>query len=131
TSEMEEAICAMFRLDRNAHFCIAYPHQLLTPSGFIVDEWFMRAWTLQKLLAPHTNDERNNEHDVELDDRISLITKIPSDDLQSFTPISSRMHEKMVQASTRGRGVMRMLLSSSVFDLRIIIIDYSEGKWVF
>ncbi|KAG1795472.1 uncharacterized protein HD556DRAFT_388679 [Suillus plorans] len=54
SSEMEEAICAMFRWYRNAHFSIAYLHQLPTPSDFIMDEWFMRARTLQKFLAPHT-----------------------------------------------------------------------------
>ncbi|KAG1863079.1 hypothetical protein F4604DRAFT_1525542, partial [Suillus subluteus] len=95
---------------------------------------FKRGWTPQDFLAPHTmksyqrkaeaiSNWRDDEDDVELADHmISLITKIPSNDLQRFTPRSTRMHEKMARVEDNAHVLI------GLFDLSMIV-PYSKGKW--
>jgi hypothetical protein len=143
SSELEEAIRAMFKWYRNAHICIAYLHQSSTLFDFSDDEWFKRGWTLQELLAPRTmkfyqkdwglvTNSRNDKDNLTLVNRISEVTKIPSEDLQKFTPGFTRVHEKMAWAS--GRKTTRVEDTAysliGLFDLSMSVA-YGEGKWAF
>ncbi|KAI6038914.1 heterokaryon incompatibility protein-domain-containing protein, partial [Pisolithus marmoratus] len=61
SSELSEAINAMYRWYQNAQVCYAYPQRLSMGQVFPTEtlakssgwpEWFMRGWTLQELIAP-------------------------------------------------------------------------------
>ena len=52
STELGEAINAMYRWYRRSEFCYAYLHDVSDPSKFIESDWFSRGWTLQELIAP-------------------------------------------------------------------------------
>ncbi|PPQ64874.1 hypothetical protein CVT26_002592 [Gymnopilus dilepis] len=52
STELEEAIKAMFKWYANAKVCIVYLADVTDPERLEHSEWFRRGWTLQELLAP-------------------------------------------------------------------------------
>ncbi|KAG1851879.1 hypothetical protein DFJ58DRAFT_746221 [Suillus subalutaceus] len=112
-----------------------------------VDAWFERGWTLQELIAPlqikfygknwtpliqgSTND-RNNRNSKVIMKKISTLTDIHMDDLESFTPGIDRVPEKMLWASrrrtTRIEDVAYSLIG--IFDISLMIA-YGEGNRAF
>jgi hypothetical protein len=145
----------MFRWYRNSHVCIAFLSETADLAALrlqekggsgnnAVDAWFERGWTLQELLAPlqikfygknwraliqgSTND-RNSKVIME---KISALTDIHTDDLESFTPGIDRVPEKMLWASrrrtTRIEDVAYSLIG--IFDISLMIA-YGEGNRAF
>ncbi|KAG2145543.1 hypothetical protein BD769DRAFT_845891 [Suillus cothurnatus] len=158
SSELDESIRSMFRWYRNSHVCIAFLSETADLAAFrlqekggvgnkTVDVWFERGWTLQELLAPlqikfyganwepliqgSTND-RNNEDSKVIIEKISMLTDIRMDDLESFTPGIDRVPEKMLWASrrrtTRIEDVAYSLIG--IFDISLMIA-YGEGNRAF
>ncbi|KAN0084592.1 hypothetical protein V8E55_008096 [Tylopilus felleus] len=52
STELTEAINAMYRWYQKSDVCYAYLHDVSDPSRFTESEWFTRGWTLQELIAP-------------------------------------------------------------------------------
>lgn len=158
SSELDESIRSMFRWYRNSHVCIvllsetadlaALQLQERGKSGKkAVDAWFERGWTLQELLAPSqikfyganwkpliqgsTNDRDNRDSKVMME-KISTLTDIRMDDLESFTPGIDRVPEKMLWASrrrtTRIEDIAYCLIG--IFDISLMIA-YGEGNRAF
>jgi hypothetical protein len=154
SAELDESIRSMFRWYRNSHMCIA----LLSETAGLdalqsqayekaakVDPWFLRGWTLQELLAPtqikfygknwqpfvslRTSNDRFNQHIMH---PISKITHIPLKDLESFSPGTNRVPEKMLWASrrrtTRIEDIAYCLIG--IFDVSLMIA-YGEGNRAF
>ncbi|KAG1875820.1 hypothetical protein F4604DRAFT_1581727, partial [Suillus subluteus] len=158
SSELEESIRSMFRWYRNSHVCIAFLSETADLAALqlqetgksgekAVDAWFERGWTLQELIAPlqikfyganwkpliqgSTND-RNNRDSKVIMEKISTLTDIHMDDLESFTPGIDRVPEKMLWASRRRttRIEDRAYSLVGIFDISIMIV-YGEGKRAF
>jgi hypothetical protein len=148
----------MFRWYRNSHVCIAFLSETADLAAFqlqekggvgnkTVDVWFERGWTLQELLAPlqikfyganwepliqRSTNDRNNEDSKVIIEKISTLTNIRMDDLESFTPGIDRVPEKMLWASrrrtTRIEDVAYSLIG--IFDISLMIA-YGEGNRAF
>jgi hypothetical protein len=155
SAELDESIRSMFHWYRNAHICIALLsetadlralHMSQTgQSGAEIDAWFLRGWTLQELLAPSqikfyganweplsSLNPSNDRFSRDIMHPISRITRIPPNDLESFSPGTNRVPEKMLWASqrrtTRIEDIAYCLIG--IFDISLIIA-YGEGKRAF
>ncbi|KAG1875831.1 hypothetical protein F4604DRAFT_713710 [Suillus subluteus] len=156
--EVDESIRSMFRWYRNSHVCIAFLSETANLAAFrlqekgkggeeAVDAWFERGWTLQELLAPSqikfyganwtpliqgpTND-RNNRDSKVIMEKISTLTDIRMDDLESFTPGIDRVPEKMLWISRRRTTRIEDMAYSliGIFDISLMIA-YGEGNRAF
>ncbi|KAG0700561.1 heterokaryon incompatibility protein-domain-containing protein [Suillus ampliporus] len=143
SSELDEAIRSMYRWYRNAYICIVYLAQtqsLETPGS---DEWFLRVWTLQELLAPlrmkfysdgwaPLTQNENDKDDAALVFTLSRVTKIPPNDLCNFRPGPNRAWEKMTWATGRKTTRIEDIAYSliGVFDISMTIA-YGEGDRAF
>jgi hypothetical protein len=156
--EVDESIRSMFRWYRNSHVCIALLSETADLAALrlqekgkssekAVDAWFERGWTLQELLAPlqikfyganwkpliqgSTNDRNNGDSKVIME-KISTLTDIRMDDLESFTPGIDRVPEKMAWVSgrrtTRIEDIAYCLIG--IFDIGFMIA-YGEGNRAF
>jgi len=154
-SVVDESIRSMFRWYRNSHMCIVFlsdtanltalQESSQTRKGRVVDNWFLRGWTLQELLAPSqvkfygenwkpliplsTSNDKLDERFMKL---IHTITHIPLEDLRSFSPGTNRVPEKMLWASkrrtTRIEDIAYCLIG--IFDVSLITA-YGEGNRAF
>jgi len=152
-SVVDESIRSMFRWYRNSHMCIAFLSETAnlaalqesSQKGKGVDNWFLRGWTLQELLAPSqvkfygenwkplipltTSNDKLDESFMKL---IHIITHIPLEDLRSFSPGTNRVPEKMLWASkrrtTRIEDIAYCLIG--IFDVSLITA-YGEGNRAF
>ncbi|KAG2115485.1 hypothetical protein DEU56DRAFT_840989 [Suillus clintonianus] len=111
-----------------------------------VDIWFTRGWTLQELLAPSRIKFygadwkpliplRYSESDrvsMTIMRKISTITHIPLEDLESFIPGTNRVPEKMLWASKRRTTRIEDTAYSliGIFDVSLMIA-YGEGNRAF
>lgn len=143
SSELNEAIRSMYRSYHNPYICLVHLGNSMTVADFGVEEWFTRGWTIQELLAPHkpkfhikewdpvsrSSDDKQNHF---LLDGISSVTHIPIADLETFSPGTSRVREKMAWASrrktTRREDVAYALMG--IFDVSMTIA-YGEGERAF
>ncbi|KAG8221060.1 hypothetical protein J3R82DRAFT_2573 [Butyriboletus roseoflavus] len=143
SAELDEAIRSMFRWYRQAHICIVHLAGTLNISELKDDEWFMRGWTLQELLAPKMikfygknweklSDIPNDKEDLSLMNLVSRITNIPLADLTSFKPGTRNIRQRMYWASkrqtTRVEDISYCLVG--IFDVNLSIA-YGEGDWAF
>ncbi|KIJ13645.1 hypothetical protein PAXINDRAFT_135901, partial [Paxillus involutus ATCC 200175] len=117
STELEEAIRAMYWWYRDASVCIVHLARSSSIKDFSNEPWFTRGWTLQELLAPrrirfygrdwkpicleskdrYVNDKQNDSILV----AISNLTEIPQNDLRKFSPSCNRVSEKMRWAAKR------------------------------
>ena len=90
TTELSEAIHAMFKWYAHAHVCIVHLGASLSVADFEREPWFKRGWTLQELLAPRRikfYDKEwhpftvlaNDKDDTELMSTLSTVTGVPRD----------------------------------------------------
>ncbi|KAG2361382.1 hypothetical protein BDR07DRAFT_1409880 [Suillus spraguei] len=150
SSELDESIRSMFRWYRNSHVCIAFLSETadlvalkLQEKEKTVDVWFERGWTLQELLAPSQikfygsnweplTDFMNDRRNKDIMEKISTLTDIHMDDLESFTPGIDRVPEKMLWASKRRTTRIEDMAYSviGIFDISLMI-TYGEGNRAF
>ncbi|OJA15680.1 hypothetical protein AZE42_08810 [Rhizopogon vesiculosus] len=156
SAELDESIRSMFRWYRNSHTCIAFLSETADlealrrsqtgEGGVNIDQWFLRGWTLQELLAPSQikfygakwqplislDISKNDRFDKTIMPIISGITHIPIGDLESFNPGTNRVPEKMLWASkrrtTRIEDIAYCLIG--IFDVSLMI-SYGEGNRAF
>ncbi|KAG0706238.1 heterokaryon incompatibility protein-domain-containing protein [Suillus ampliporus] len=143
SAELDEAIRSMFRWYRNSNVCIAYLAQSTSVEDCGDDDWYMRGWTLQELLAPRRikffgkgwqpfGEGSNDKADDHIMRKVSSITNIPDVDLRSFVPGTNRVPEKMVWASkretTRIEDMAYCLIG--IFDVSLMVA-YGEGPQAF
>ncbi|KAG2035498.1 hypothetical protein BDR03DRAFT_962414 [Suillus americanus] len=158
SSELDESIRSMFRWYRNSHVCTAFLSETADLAALqlqekgksgekAVDTWFERGWTLQELIAPlhikfyganwkpliqgSTND-RNNRDSKVIMEKISTLTDVHMDDLESFTPGIDRVPEKMLWASRRRTSRTEDMAYSliGIFDISLMVV-YGEGNRAF
>jgi len=148
SAELSEAINSMWIWYRECVFCIAY---LADVNDTVLDghltshdehtlaasEWFLRAWTLQELLAP--SDVRFFNLNwaligtkVQLADEISNIANIHREAVTKFSikewSIAQRMSWASSRKATRTEDVAYSLLG--VFDVNMPLL-YGEGRKAF
>ncbi|KAG1894415.1 uncharacterized protein F5891DRAFT_1166151 [Suillus fuscotomentosus] len=155
SSELDESIRSMFRWYRNSHVCIALLSETADLAALqlqekgqsgekAVDAWFERGWTLQELLAPSQikfygenwqpliQGSANDRGSKVIMEKISTLTDIHMNDLESFTPGIDRVPEKMLWASrrrtTRMEDIAYCLIG--IFDISLMI-TYGEGNRAF
>ncbi|KIJ18522.1 hypothetical protein PAXINDRAFT_36447, partial [Paxillus involutus ATCC 200175] len=143
SAELEEAIRSMFKWYRNSEVCIVHLANSAQPIHFQHDEWFMRGWTLQELLAPTRlkfygadwmplSDYRNDKENDEIMGAISSVTGINRRALRYFSPGLLDVREKMLWASnrctTRVEDVAYCLIG--IFNVSMPIA-YGEGRRSF
>ncbi|OJA14027.1 hypothetical protein AZE42_07404 [Rhizopogon vesiculosus] len=143
SSELDEAIRSMYRWYRDAYICIVHLAQSESLETLGIDEWFIRSWTLQELLAsprmkfygpgwtPLTQNE-NDKDDAAFVFALSRVTKIPPNDLCSFRPGPNRAWEKMTWAANRKTTRIEDIAYSliGIFDISMTI-SYGEGDRAF
>jgi hypothetical protein len=144
SSELDEAIRSMYKWYRDASICIVHLAQSesLEP-GTDIDEWFIRGWTLQELIAPTRmkfygpgwkplTSNANDKNDAEFIFALSGITKIPPNDLCNFRPGPNRAWEKMSWAAGRKTTRIEDIAYSltGIFDITMTIA-YGEGHRAF
>jgi hypothetical protein len=155
SSELDESIRSMFRWYRNSHVCIASLSETADLAALrlqekggsgnkAVDAWFERGWTLQELLAPLQikfygknwdpliQGSTNDRDSKVIMEKISALTDVHTDDLESFTPGIDRVPEKMLWASRRHTSRTEDLAYSliGIFDISLMIV-YGEGNRAF
>ncbi|KAG0700564.1 hypothetical protein DFH29DRAFT_614532 [Suillus ampliporus] len=146
SSELDEAIRSMYRWYRDAYICIVYLAQTQTLETLGSDEWFLRGWTLQELLAPlrmkfyygngdgwaPLTENENDKDDAALVFALSRVTKIPPNDLCNFRPGPNRAWEKMTWAAGRKTTRIEDIAYSliGIFDISMTIA-YGEGDRAF
>ncbi|KAG0707221.1 hypothetical protein DFH29DRAFT_987730, partial [Suillus ampliporus] len=156
SAELDESIRSMFRWYRNSYVCIAFLSQTADFAALkvqekgerggkaTIDAWFTRGWTLQELLAPLQikfygatwkpliKGSTNDRDEMEIMKKISNLTDIHMNDLQSFKPGTDRVPEKMLWASrrrtTRIEDTAYCLIG--IFDISLMIA-YGEGNRAF
>lgn len=117
--ELDEAICSMYRWYRDATVCIVHLADTVMLADVTRDEWFKRGWTLQELLAPQrikffnknwqplTAAHNDKDKDSPLLPALSDATTISEDDLESFSPGTDLLHQKMSWAPDARRHELR------------------------
>lgn len=143
SSELDEAIRSMYRWYRDAYICIVHLAQSESLETLGDDEWFVRGWTLQELLAPlrmkfygHSwttlTDNENDKDDAAVVSALSRVTKIPMNDLCNFRPGPNRAWEKMTWAASRKTTRIEDVAYSltGIFDISMTIA-YGEGDRAF
>jgi hypothetical protein len=151
SAEINESIRAMFRWYRQAEICLVYLGDTLNPGDVAKDQWFNRGWTLQELLAPkqirffnknwallgtrpggNADGSETNKFSADFRRELSTITKIPVDDLESFTPKTRRAREVLFWASNRTTTREEDEAYSLLGILNVSIpIAYGEGARAF
>lgn len=139
STELDESIRSMFRWYRNSYICIVHLAQSMIIEDILHDEWTMRGWTLQELLAPcfikffnkhwiSMVDDDKPWQEEQLMKVLGRATGIPQDDLRRFYPSPSKVDERMTWAArrktTRVEDVAYSLMG--VFDVSLQIA-YGEG----
>jgi len=130
----------MFRWYRNSTICIIYLGETLILEDLRRDEWFIRGWTLQELLAPQkikffnkewqplTDQEDDKEEDTPLMTVLEEVTGISETELQDFSPVPQHIDKRMTWAAqrrtTRAEDVAYSLMG--IFDVSLQIA-YGEG----
>ncbi|OAX38253.1 WD40 repeat-like protein [Rhizopogon vinicolor AM-OR11-026] len=140
SAELDESIRSMFRWYRNSTICIIYLGETLILEDLRRDEWFIRGWTLQELLAPQkikffnkewqplTDQEDDKEEDTPLMTVLEEVTGISETELQDFSPVPQHIDKRMTWAAqrrtTRAEDVAYSLMG--IFDVSLQIA-YGEG----
>jgi hypothetical protein len=140
SAELDESIRSMFRWYRNSSICIAYLGGTTVIEDLRLEEWFMRGWTLQELLAPRkikffnkdwqrlTEQDDDKEEDTPLMTALHEVTGIPETELIDFSPIPQYIDKRMTWAAqrktTRAEDVAYSLMG--IFDVSLQIA-YGEG----
>ncbi|KAG1750244.1 kinase-like domain-containing protein [Suillus lakei] len=144
SSELDEAIRSMYRWYREAYICIVHLAQSESLETLGNDEWFIRGWTLQELLAPlrmrfyygprwtPLTHNPNDKDDAKVVDALSHITNIPVNDLRNFCPGPNRAWEKMTWAASRKTTRIEDVAYSliGIFDISMAVA-YGEGDRAF
>ncbi|OJA09355.1 hypothetical protein AZE42_05976 [Rhizopogon vesiculosus] len=143
SSELDEAIRSMYRWYRDAYICIVHLAQSESLDTLGIDEWFIRGWTLQELLAPirmkfygpwwtPLTQNKNDKDDYDVIFALSRVTKIPPNDLCNFRPGPNRAWEKMTWAANRKTTRIEDIAYSltGIFDITMTIA-YGEGGRAF
>ncbi|KAG1843279.1 kinase-like domain-containing protein [Suillus subalutaceus] len=128
---------------RGAYICIVHLAQSESLETLGIDEWFLRGWTLQELLAPlrmkfygprwtPLTDNENDKDDAAVVSALSRVTKIPLNDLCNFSPGPNRAWEKMTWAASRKTTRIEDVAYSltGIFDISMTIA-YGEGDRAF
>jgi hypothetical protein len=143
SSELDEAIRSMYKWYRDAYICIVHLAQAQSLEMLGVDEWFVRGWTLQELLAsvrmkfygptwtPLTRNESDKD-DSKVVYALSRVTRIPPNDLCNFRAGPNRAWEKMTWAAGRKTTRIEDIAYSltGIFDITMTIA-YGEGDRAF
>ncbi|KAG2087197.1 WD40-repeat-containing domain protein [Suillus discolor] len=140
SAELDESIRSMFRWYRNSSICIAYLGGTTVIEDLRLEEWFMRGWTLQELLAPRkikffnkdwqrlTDQDDDKEEDTPLMTVLQEVTGIPETELIDFEPTPHYIDKRMTWAAqritTRAEDVAYSLMG--MFDVSLQIA-YGEG----
>ncbi|CCM03175.1 uncharacterized protein FIBRA_05297 [Fibroporia radiculosa] len=140
SAELDESIRSMFRWYRNSTICIVYLGQTTVMEDMRADEWFLRGWTLQELLAPRTmkffnkewqpltEEEDDKEEDTPILTILHEITGIPEIDIEDFSPAPQNVDKRMTWAAprktTRAEDAAYSLMG--IFDVSLQIA-YGEG----
>ncbi|KAG1840726.1 heterokaryon incompatibility protein-domain-containing protein [Suillus subalutaceus] len=140
SAELDESIRSMFRWYRNSSICIAYLGGITVIEDLRLEEWFMRGWTLQELLAPRkikffnkdwqrlTEQDDDKEEDTPLMTVLQEVTGIPETELIDFEPVPQYIDKRMTWAAqrktTRAEDVAYSLMG--LFDVSLQIA-YGEG----
>ncbi|KAG1737452.1 heterokaryon incompatibility protein-domain-containing protein [Suillus lakei] len=143
SSELDEAIRSMYRWYRDAYICIVHLAQSQSLETLGSDEWILRGWTLQELLAPlrmkfygprwtPLTQNENDKDDAAVILTLSRVTKIPPNDLCDFRPGPNRAWEKMTWAARRKTTRIEDIAYSltGIFDISMPIA-YGEGDRAF
>ena len=143
SSELDEAIRSMYRWYRDAYICIVHLAQSQSLETLGIDEWFVRGWTLQELLAPlrmkfygpswtPLTQNENDKDDSKVVFTLSRVTNIPPNDLCNFRPGPNRAWEKMTWAANRKTTRIEDVAYSLIglFDISMSIA-YGEGDRAF
>jgi hypothetical protein len=143
SSELDEAIRSMYKWYRDAYICIVHLAQSESLETLGIDEWFIRGWTLQELIAPprmkfygpswtSLTQNENDKDDSKVIFALSRITKIPPKDLCNFRPGPNRAWEKMTWAAGRKTTRIEDIAYSltGIFDITMTIA-YGEGDRAF
>ncbi|KAG1745405.1 heterokaryon incompatibility protein-domain-containing protein [Suillus paluster] len=143
SSELDEAIRSMYRWYHDAYICIVHLAQSQSLETLGIDEWFLRGWTLQELLAPlrmkfygpmwtPLTQNANDKNDAAVVSALSRVTKIPPNDLCNFRPGPNRAWEKMTWAASRKTTRLEDIAYSltGIFDISMTIA-YGEGDRAF
>ncbi|KAG2149066.1 heterokaryon incompatibility protein-domain-containing protein [Suillus bovinus] len=140
SAELDESIRSMFRWYQNSSICIAYLGGSTVIEDLRLEEWFMRGWTLQELLAPRkikffnknwqplTDQDDDKEEDTPLMTVLQEVTGIPESELIDFEPVPRYIDKRMTWAAqrrtTRAEDVAYSLMG--MFDVSLQIA-YGEG----
>ncbi|KAG2035261.1 WD40-repeat-containing domain protein [Suillus americanus] len=140
SAELDESIRSMFRWYQNSSICIAYLGGTTVIEDLRSEEWFMRGWTLQELLAPRkikffnkdwqrlTEQDDDKEEDTPLMTFLQEVTGIPETELIDFEPVPRYIDKRMTWAAqrktTRAEDVAYSLMG--LFDVSLQIA-YGEG----
>ncbi|KIJ13643.1 hypothetical protein PAXINDRAFT_116963 [Paxillus involutus ATCC 200175] len=148
STELEEAIRAMYKWYSDASVCIVHLARSSSIRDFPSEPWFTRGWTLQELLAPrrmrfygrdwtpicgeprdrHVNDKQDESILV----AISRLTEIPQNDLRNFSPSCNRVSEKMRWAAKRATTKVEDIAYSLIGIFKVSMpIAYGEGTEAF
>ena len=146
TTELSEAIHAMFKWYAHAHVCIVHLAASSSLGDFEREPWFKRGWTLQELLAPKRikfydkdwrsfTDLANDKDDQTVLSALSAVTGIPRDVVvaDNSRGIKARgIWEVMSWASTRKTTRIEDTAYSlyGLFDVNLPI-TYGEGEKAF
>ena len=143
SSELDEAIRSMYRWYHDAYICIVHLAQSHSLETLGIDEWFVRSWTLQELLAPSRmkfygpdwaplTQNENDKDDAAFVFALSRATNIPPNDLCNFRPGPNRAWEKMTWAANRKATRIEDIAYSliGIFDISMTIA-YGEGDRAF
>ncbi|KAG2070734.1 WD40 repeat-like protein [Suillus decipiens] len=140
SAELDESIRSMFRWYRNSSICIVYLGGTTVIEDMRLEEWFMRGWTLQELLAPRkikffnkdwqrlTEQDDDKEEDTPIMTALEEVTGIPETELIDFEPLPRYIDKRMTWAArrrtTRAEDVAYSLMG--IFDVSLQIA-YGEG----
>ncbi|KAG1775911.1 hypothetical protein EV702DRAFT_972316 [Suillus placidus] len=140
SAELDKSICSMFWWYRNSSICIAYLGGMTVIEDLRLEEWFMRGWILQELLAARkikffnkdwqrlTKQDNDKEEDTPLMTVLQEVTRIPEAELIDFLPIPRYIDKQMTWAAQRittwAEDVAYSLMG--LFDVSLQIA-YGEG----
>ncbi|KAG1822017.1 uncharacterized protein BJ212DRAFT_936645 [Suillus subaureus] len=140
SAELDESIRSMFRWYRNSSICITYLGGTTVIEDLRLEEWFMRGWTLQELLAPRkikffnkdwqrlTEQDDDKEEDTPFMTVLQEVTGIPETELIDFESVPRYIDKRMTWAAqrktTRAEDVAYSLMG--IFDVSLQIA-YGEG----
>ncbi|KAI8681067.1 HET domain-containing protein [Fusarium keratoplasticum] len=139
SAELDEAIRSMFRWYRNSSICFIHLARTTSLEDLQSDEWFVRGWTLQELLAPRVTkffdkdwhplvDGSNHKENSEILQHVIAATRCPEHALRDFTPgpfsVGGRMIWAARRKTTRGEDMAYSMMG--IFDVTLQTA-YGEG----